>query len=131
MHGPNPRLTVRGEGVRSRPGQRNAGGTASYADALPEPFAAFVALEQDASSIGDHSSELVPGLLQTADYARAIRRADLHDDEATTEGWLTVRTKRQARLTGADPVTYWVVLNEAVTGMIGCAEAYQVTGRAC
>ena len=82
---------------------------------LPEPFTAFVALEQDAVSIADYSSELVPGLLQTADYARALRRAYLHqDDEQTTERWLAVRSKRQARLTGPDPATYWVVLNEAV-----------------
>lgn len=61
------------------------------------------------------AAPLVPGLLQTADYARAIHRAYPHqDDEATIERWLTVRTKRQARLTSSDPVTYWVVLNEAV-----------------
>lgn len=87
----------------------------SYGDALPEPFTAYVGLEQDAASMSDYSSELVPGLLQTVDYARGVRRAYLHnDDEETTERWLAVRTKRQARLTGTDPLTYWVVLNEAV-----------------
>ncbi|MBI3689034.1 MAG: helix-turn-helix domain-containing protein [Actinobacteria bacterium] len=87
----------------------------SYGDALPEPFAAYVGLEQDATSMAGYSNELVPGLLQTEEYARAVRRAYLHnDDEGTTERWLAVRSKRQARLTGDDRLTYWVVLNEAV-----------------
>ena len=94
-------------------GAKERGWWHNYAD-LPEPLTTFVALEQDAASIADYSSELVPGLLQTADYARAIRRAYLHHDDEETERWLAVRAKRQARLTGPDPVTYWVVLNEAV-----------------
>jgi transcriptional regulator with XRE-family HTH domain len=96
-------------------GAKERGWWHSYADVLPEPYATFVGLEQDASSMSQYSSELVPGLLQTEEYAHAIRRAYLYDDdEETTERWLAVRTKRQERLTGAAPLTYWVVLNEAV-----------------
>jgi len=94
-------------------GAKERGWWHNYAD-LFEPFAAFVALEQDAASIADYSSELVPGLLQTVDYAKAIRRAYLHPDDEQTERWLAVRAKRQARLTSPDQASYWVVLNEAV-----------------
>ncbi|HEX5496037.1 MAG TPA: helix-turn-helix transcriptional regulator [Mycobacteriales bacterium] len=87
----------------------------SYTDALPEPFAAFVGLEQDAASVGKYSSELIPGLLQTEHYARTIRRAALlSDTEETAERWLEVRARRQERLRGDHPLSYWVVLSEAV-----------------
>ena len=94
---------------------RQRGWWQSYADALPEPAAAYVGLEQDAASLAQYSAELVPGLLQTEDYARAIRRAGLlADTDETTERWLAVRTQRQARLHGDQALTYWAVLNEAV-----------------
>ena len=94
---------------------RQRGWWQSYADALPEPAAAYVGLEQDAASLAQYSAELVPGLLQTEDYARAIRRAGLlADTDETTERWLAVRTQRQARLRGDQALTYWTVLNEAV-----------------
>lgn len=87
----------------------------SYSDALPEPFAAFVGLEQDAASVAQYSAELVPGLLQTEGYARAVRRAVLlADTEEVAERWLEVRNRRQERLRGEHPLNYWVVLNEAV-----------------
>jgi hypothetical protein len=94
---------------------RQRGWWHSYSDALPEPFTAYVGLEQDAASLAHYSAELVPGLLQTEDYARAIRRAVLlTDTDETAERWLAVRSQRQARLRDDHPVTYWVVLNEAV-----------------
>ena len=94
---------------------RQRGWWQSYTDALPEPAAAYVGLEQDAASLAQYSAELVPGLLQTEDYARAIRRAGLlADTDETTERWLAVRTQRQARLRGGQALTYWTVLNEAV-----------------
>jgi hypothetical protein len=95
---------------------RQRGWWHSYSDALPEPsFAAYVGLEQDAASQAHYSAELVPGLLQTEDYARAIRRAVLlTDTDETADRWLAVRSQRQARLRDDHPLTYWVVLNEAV-----------------
>src|SRR5215470_3110922 len=94
---------------------RQRGWWQSYGDALPEPAAAYVGLEQDATWLAQYSAELVPGLLQTADYAHAIRRAGLlTDTDETTERWLAVRTQRQARLRGDQALTYWTVLNEAV-----------------
>jgi transcriptional regulator with XRE-family HTH domain len=106
---------------------RQRGWWQSYGDALPEPATAYVGLEQDATSLAQYSAELVPGLLQTADYARAIRRAGLlTDTDETIERWLAVRTQRQARLRGEDALTYWAVLNEAVLRRtVGSAEVMQ------
>ena len=94
---------------------RQRGWWHAYSDALPEPFTAYVGLEQDATSLMQYAAELVPGLLQTEDYARAVRRAaQLADTEETAERWLAVRSQRQARLRGDGALTYWAVLNEAV-----------------
>ena len=46
----------------------------SYASAIPEWFQVYVGLEAEASSIHVYESELVHGLLQTADYYRAFLR---------------------------------------------------------
>jgi transcriptional regulator with XRE-family HTH domain len=103
---------------------RQRGWWQSYGDALPEPAAAYVGLEQDATSLAQYSAELVPGLLQTEDYARAIRRAGLlTETDETAERWLAVRTQRQARLRGDSALTYWAVVNEAVLRrVVGGAE---------
>jgi len=39
------------------------------------PYSTYVALEAEATTISDYGLNLVPGLLQTADYARAVVRA--------------------------------------------------------
>jgi len=106
---------------------RQRGWWHAYSDALPEPFTAYVGLEQDATSLMQYTAELVPGLLQTEDYARAVRRAaQLADTEETAERWLAVRSQRQARLRGDGALTYWAVLNEAVLRrVVGAAAAMQ------
>jgi hypothetical protein len=44
----------------------------AYSDILPEEFGALIGLEAQASSSWQWNVELVPGLLQTADYAREV-----------------------------------------------------------
>lgn len=60
----------------------------------------FVALETGASRISNYEVTFVPGLLQTADYARALFKSSR---KARTEEWiatrLAVRLTRQERLT--------------------------------
>jgi transcriptional regulator with XRE-family HTH domain len=48
----------------------------SYGDAIPEYFDVYIGLEEAASHFSWYESELVPGLFQTEDYARAVIRAD-------------------------------------------------------
>ncbi len=64
----------------------------------------------------DLRSELIPGLLQTEDYARAVIRADNPGvADAEIEQRVHVRIARQALLTRVtDPPALQVVLNEAI-----------------
>jgi transcriptional regulator with XRE-family HTH domain len=87
----------------------------SYASAIPEWFQVYVGLEAEASSVHVYESELVDGLLQTADYYRAfLRAAPAAADVDEADRKIEVRQARQERLTGDDPPDYWAVLNEAV-----------------
>ncbi len=94
---------------------RERGWWRSYSDAVPEWFQVYLGLEAEAASIHEYGSELVPGILQTADYYRAfMHAAPAAGDEETIERKAAVRLTRQERLTNDDPPDYWAVLNEAV-----------------
>ncbi|HEV7450482.1 MAG TPA: helix-turn-helix transcriptional regulator [Pseudonocardiaceae bacterium] len=88
----------------------------SYGDAIPEYFDVYVGLEEAASHFSWYESELIPGLLQTEDYARAVIQADNPGvDDTEIEQRVHVRIARQALLTRVtDPPTLQVVLNEAI-----------------
>ncbi|GGJ88593.1 transcriptional regulator [Pilimelia anulata] len=76
---------------------------------------AYVGLEAAASSVQAYEQQVVPGLLQTHEYARAMIRAarpDISSDEV--ERRVRVRLGRQSLLTQDDPLSFWVVLDEAV-----------------
>src|SRR5260370_10122693 len=47
----------------------------SYTGVVPSAYANLIGLEAEAATIRTYEPELVPGLLQTADYARAVIRA--------------------------------------------------------
>jgi transcriptional regulator with XRE-family HTH domain len=85
-----------------------------YSGAIPEWFQFYVGLEAAASARRGYESELVPGLMQTEGYTRAIMSTSPAPDTDEVERQITVRMERQKRLTAADPLTVWVVLNEAV-----------------
>ena len=76
----------------------------------------YVALEDEASAMRLYCPELVPGLLQTEAYARAVIRAVRPGyDEESVERRVTARLTRQKMLLGrASPPDLVVVLNEAV-----------------
>ena len=83
-----------------------------YADL---PNIAVAGLEEDASKIWQYSTQLVPGLLQTEAYARAVLRAIRLDAKpGDIDRRLDLRIHRQALLTREDPPEYWVVFDEAV-----------------
>lgn len=76
---------------------------------------AFIGLESDASSLHTHQALLVPGLLQTEGYSRAVIRATRPDAaEAEVERRVAARLARQKLLTDAHPPEYWAVVDEAV-----------------
>jgi hypothetical protein len=84
-----------------------------YGDVLPQWFRAYVDLEAVATLIRTYEGQLVPGLLQTDDYVRAV----IHDTslESSEEVGRRVRLRmaRQTLLTGEHPPRLWAVVDEA------------------
>ncbi|MEV5573903.1 helix-turn-helix transcriptional regulator [Spirillospora sp. NPDC052269] len=86
-----------------------------YSGAIPEWFQVYVVLEASASHVFGYESELVPGIMQTERYARAIMStAPGPEVDQDVDERVEVRVNRQARLAGSDPFDVWLVLNEAV-----------------
>jgi len=75
---------------------------------------AYVGFEAAADRIRSYEAQCVPGLLQTADYARSMIAA-VHTGRPRQEvdDRVHVRLGRQALLTQEDPVQFWCVLDEA------------------
>lgn len=95
-----------------------------YSDILPSWFPSYLGLETAAERIHTYEVQLVPGLLQTADYARAVILTGSGDADASAiERRVELRMQRQRRLTGAQPPQLWAVLDEAaVRRAIGGAD---------
>ena len=87
----------------------------SYDDVLPSWFRAAVGLEESASLIRAYEPQVVPGLLQTEGYIRAITAASSPAaTEDFTERAVALRLARQQLLGRPDPPEYRVVLDETV-----------------
>ncbi|GAB3148306.1 helix-turn-helix transcriptional regulator [Micromonospora sonneratiae] len=75
----------------------------------------YVGLEAAASSLRAYEPQVVPGLMQTEDYAKAMIRAARPDITAKeVEQRVRVRLGRQSLLSQDDPIDLWAVLDEAV-----------------
>lgn len=82
---------------------------------VPEYVRAYVSYEAEATEIKQFANALVPGLLQTEDYTRAITGAgDPTRDPTEVERLVAIRRERQARLTGDNAPRLSVVMSEAV-----------------
>jgi len=73
----------------------------------------YYGMEYGAASIRSYDSLVVPGLLQTQDYARALISADVMIRPVQVEQLVAVRMRRQQRLRGPDPVNLTAVVGEA------------------
>ncbi len=84
----------------------------AYSDTPAMPL---VGLEVVADSIQTYEAMVVPGLLQTRDYARAMISA-LHPElsEVQLDRWVDLRLTRQDLLARNDPPTFSIVLEECV-----------------
>lgn len=72
----------------------------------------FLEYERTASTIKNYSSDVIPGLLQTEDYARALfRRGGVVED---IEEAIKDRLRRQQRLCEAKPPRLWFILAQPV-----------------
>lgn len=71
----------------------------------------LIQLESEATSIFDFEPLLIPGLLQTPDYTRAVMRA-CGVQEPDLEGRVAARMGRQAILSRSDPPTFHTIVDE-------------------
>jgi len=85
-----------------------------FADVVPPGSEVFYGLEDGAATIGQHSTSLVPGLLQTADYARALIGSVAGAPDAVVQRRVELRMRRQQLLARPHPPALTVVLDEAV-----------------
>ena len=93
---------------------RQKGWWHAYSDAIHPRFATYIGLESAASEIRIYEVALIPSLLQTEDYARAVITAgSVGADGEAAERTLAVLRARQPLLTGDDPPRLWAVLDEA------------------
>ena len=94
---------------------RQPGWWHSFRDVLPNPYEVYIGLEAGASSIRNFEPVVVPGLLQTADYARAMFRNGPRElDRDEVERRVEVRLARQEILARDSRPRLWAVIDEAV-----------------
>jgi transcriptional regulator with XRE-family HTH domain len=94
---------------------RQPGWWHSFRDVLPNPYEVFIGLEAGAASIRNFEPVVVPGLLQTEEYARQMSRGGPRElDREDIERRVQVRIERQRILTREDRPRLWAVIDEAV-----------------
>ncbi|MFB7109694.1 helix-turn-helix domain-containing protein [Streptomyces sp. NPDC056190] len=79
------------------------------------PYSVYIGLETDAASLRIYDPQVVPGLLQTRQYAEALIAGALPETApADIEKRVQVRMRRQERISAAEnPLRLWTVLDEA------------------
>lgn len=84
-----------------------------YHDVLPSWFAGYIGLEESASLIRTYEVQYIPGLLQTADYMRAVMAGrGVYDSDS--ERRVQVRSERQnVLLREQEAPRLWAVVDEA------------------
>jgi hypothetical protein len=87
---------------------------APYRSSVAEPYDEYVAFEAEALLMSEWEEQVVPGLLQTDEYAHAVIEvgADVHDSETILRR-TALRMARQSVLTRDPPPRLCVVLDES------------------
>jgi transcriptional regulator with XRE-family HTH domain len=87
----------------------------AYGDALPNAYETYIGFEAEATSIFNYEAQVVPGLLQTDEYARAVTEADgVFDHADVIDQRVAIRMARQAVLTRNPAPHLSVIIDEAV-----------------
>ncbi|MFJ1915229.1 Scr1 family TA system antitoxin-like transcriptional regulator [Streptomyces sp. NPDC088147] len=79
--------------------------------AFPPWFRRYVELEWTATAISMFHPQLVPGLVQTEEYARAVLRTGR---PSNLDDLVTARMERQRILARENPTRLWIILDEGV-----------------
>jgi transcriptional regulator with XRE-family HTH domain len=81
---------------------------------MPDWFGTYVGLEAEAASIRTYEIQLVPGLLQTEGYTRALFEYAALSKPDEIEAAVAIRRSRQRILHSDRPPQLWAVLSESV-----------------
>lgn len=100
---------------------RQVGWWQSYGDVLEDAYQDYISLESSAAAIWTYEAQLVPGLLQTEDYARAVAAASLvAENHDVREQYVQARLTRQQVLSRDVPIQLWAILSEgALRQLVG------------
>ena len=94
---------------------RRKGWWHAYGRVFPAWFEAYIGLESEAVRLRDFQPLVMPGLLQTEDYARAVLRAAPHaGSSGEVDRQVALRMERQNILSQPSPPDVWLVLSESV-----------------
>ncbi|WP_163511377.1 helix-turn-helix domain-containing protein [Fodinicola acaciae] len=86
----------------------------SHLDQLPNKYVTFIAYEAEAALLRNFEPLLVPGLLQTEDYARAVSSVGREADEPGIDQRVTTRLRRQQVLHRRPaPLKFHAIVSEA------------------
>jgi transcriptional regulator with XRE-family HTH domain len=79
------------------------------------PYSVYIGLETDAASLRVYEPQVVPGLLQTQQYAEALITGALPESTPVEiDKRVSVRIRRQSRIQESDqPLRLWAVIDEA------------------
>jgi len=84
----------------------------AYADMLASWFEDYLGLEEAAVQIETYEAQLVPGLLQTEDYASAVILLEYSNPKEISRR-VDLRIARQSILSGPNATSLWAVIDEA------------------
>jgi transcriptional regulator with XRE-family HTH domain len=111
-HSTRERLTALARRANRR---RRDGWWHQYGHVLGDAYRDQIELEAICDRVRTYEVQLVPGLLQTAEYGRAVTVASrAWEKPEEIEQFVQVRIARQERLTGETPLELWAVVAEAV-----------------
>jgi transcriptional regulator with XRE-family HTH domain len=89
-----------------------------YRDNYPKQFLTFLGLESSAIRLRQFQSLVVPGILQTRDYARVLVSQGLADEEKIEIG-VAVRLQRQKLLEPGGPDSYFILDESVLRRQVG------------
>ena len=102
-----------------------------YGDLIPKNFDVYVGLETAATQIITYQPDLIPGLLQTADYSRSLIQSAWPDE--TPEQWeqrVQIKARRQTIvIRKTQPVKLDVVIGEAALYRVAGSRAIMADQR--
>ncbi|MQY21225.1 helix-turn-helix domain-containing protein [Nocardia macrotermitis] len=95
-----------------------------YHHDLPEPYNTYISLEDQAEQLRAFEPLVIPGLLQTEQYAHAlIAESDSEAGAEKIDSYVRSRLDRQQRLGGERPLKLWAIIDEpAIRRIVGSSD---------